>query len=280
VDPLDKFREIDALFAKARQLVTAVGYTFGGLFTYLQLQKYAFAEIVQSLHGQALIHIALILYYYAWILAQPLEVQMSRTVYIADPNRGKIPTPLILVLPILIIVGIVLFVVQENERHLSIAFTVFFIFDVTLWINIARLALKYERASAKIYEAEKFDSGLVQLRCYVRSYLNGNWQYYRFATLAFILILFDASVHVDALRQYVSMIVNNAIPDVPKEKVLDLMPGSLFLSYILVGEGWVWTMRLRTRRTLLIVDELRLQYNVLLQRHHNVLLQRHPEAAR
>jgi hypothetical protein len=187
-DPLDKLRSIDALFGKARLLVTAVGWMFGGLFTYLQLQKYSLAEAVQSLEGQAFIHIALLLYYYAWILAQPLEIQMSRIAYIADPNRGKIPTSLILVLPMLIFVGIVLFVVQENTRYLSIAFTAFFIFDLILWVNIARLALKFEKASAKIYEAEKFESGLVQLRCYVRSYLNGSWQYYRFATLAFVLV--------------------------------------------------------------------------------------------
>lgn len=266
-DPLDKFRSIDALFGKARLLVTAVGWTFGGLFTYLQLQKYSLAEVVRSLEGQALIHIALLLYYYAWILAQPLEIQMSRIAYIADPNRGKIPTSLILVLPMLIFVGIVLFVVQESTRYLSIAFTVFFIFDFILWVNIARLALKFEKASAKIYEAEKFESGLVQLRCYVRSYLNGSWQYYRFATLAFVLVLFDTSVHVSILRQYISTIAQNVVPDVSPDKVVGLIPGCLFLSYIIIGEGWVWTMRLRTRRTMLIIDDLRQRYNISLEKH-------------
>lgn len=266
-DPLDKFRSIDALFGKARLLVTAVGWTFGGLFTYLQLQKYSLAEVVQSLEGQALIHIALLLYYYAWILAQPLEIQMSRIAYIADPNRGKIPTSLILVLPMLIFVGIVLFVVQESTRYLSIAFTVFFIFDFILWVNIARLALKFEKASAKIYEAEKFESGLVQLRCYVRSYLNGSWQYYRFATLTFVLVLFDTSVHVSILRQYISTIAQNVVPDVSPDKVVGLIPGCLFLSYIIIGEGWVWTMRLRTRRTMLIIDDLRQRYNISLEKH-------------
>src|SRR5690242_19138610 len=93
-DQLDQFRRIDALFGWVRVLVTGAGLGFGLVFTWFQLQKYSFASVVQLVDGQALIHVALTAYYYAWVAAQSVEVQMSRTVYIADPNRGKIPVPL------------------------------------------------------------------------------------------------------------------------------------------------------------------------------------------
>jgi hypothetical protein len=259
-DHVDEARRIEILFGWSRVLVTGVGWTFGGLFTYLQLRKYSLFGFVQPIEGQTLIHIALILYYYAWILAQPLEVQMSRTVYIADPNRGKIPVSLFFLIPMLVALGMLLFLVQDNESHLSMAFTAFFIIDLGFWLNIARLAPKFEAASAKIYESEHLDAQLAQLRYYVRSYLRGRWQCFRFATLALILLLIDISVNLDAVRQYVSIEINDLVPDISKQKALSLIPGSLFLSYIVIGESWVWTMRLRTRRALLIIDDLRSQY--------------------
>jgi hypothetical protein len=255
-------RGIDSLFGWSQLLVTGVGWIFAGIFTYLQLQKYSFLTVVQSIQGQTLIHIALLLYYYAWILAQPLEVQMSRAVYISDPDRGKIPASLFSLIPILLILGAVLFIVQENERYLSAAFTAFFIIDVVFWLNIVRLARRYEAASARIYEKDGLDAQLAQLRCYVRSYLRGTWQYFRYATLAFILLLFNILVHVDSVRQFISAKVHNLVPEISGEKALDLIPGALFLTYILVGEGWVWTMRFRTRRTILIIDELDTQYKI------------------
>jgi hypothetical protein len=166
-------RKVEALFGWSQVLVTGIGWIFAGVFTYLQLQKYSLLDVVHLLQGQTLIHIALLLYYYAWILAQPFEVQMSRAVYIADPGQGKPPPSLFFLIPILLVLGVILFLVQENERYLSIAFTVFYIFDLGLWLNIARLARVYEKASAEIYENEHLDAQLAQLHCYVRSYLRG-----------------------------------------------------------------------------------------------------------
>ncbi len=255
-------RKVESLFGWSQSLVTGVGWIFAGVFTVLQLKKYSVLTVVQSVQGQTLIHIALLLYYYAWISAQPLEVQMSRAVYISDPDRGKIPKSLFLLIPILLFLGVVLFVVQENERYLSVAFTAFFIIDVVFWLNIVRLAPRYEAASARIYEAEKLDAQLAQLKFYVRSYLGGTWQYFRFATLAFLLVVFDVFVQIDAVRQFISAQIHNVVPDISKDKALDLIPGALFLTYILVGETWVWIMRLRTRRTILIIDELDSRYTI------------------
>ena len=66
----------------------------------------------------------------------------------------------------------------------------------------------------------------------------------------------------DSVRQFISAEVHNLLPEISREKALDLIPGALFLTYILVGEGWVWTMRFRTRRTILFIDELDTQYKI------------------
>src|SRR4051812_16972990 len=193
---LDEVRGIETLFGWVRVLVTGVGIGFGLLFTWLQLQKFSFPSAVRLLDGHALIQVSLMLYYYAWVFAQTIEGQMSRIVYVADPNRGKIPRALFLVIPLLIGLGVLLFVVQDNLSHLTLVFSGFFIMDVALFLNVRRLAPKYEGASARIYESERAYARLAQLRYYVRSYIRARWQFYRFAVMGLILVLLDASVHI------------------------------------------------------------------------------------
>lgn len=263
---LDEVRGVESLFGWVRVLVTGAGFAFGLVFTWLQLQKYSLLSAVHLLDGQTLIRISLIVYYYAWVLAQTVEVQMSRTVYVADPNRGKVPLPLFFVIPTLIGLGILLFVVQDNPKYLSVVFSAFFVVDLALFLNVRRLAPKYEAASAKIYEAERAHARLVQLRYYVRAYLRGQWQYYRFAVMAFVLILFNICVHIDFIHQQLASEIQKIVPTISSEKSLVLIPGCLFACYIAIAEGWMWSMRMRARRTLLIVDELRTQYKVSLQK--------------
>ena len=60
--------------------------------------------------------------------------------------------------------------------------------------------------------------------------------------------------------------VAGAARDGVAEAVAPLIPGALFLAYIVLGETWSWTMRLRTRRALLTIDELRAEYSVQFRR--------------
>jgi len=257
---LDEVRRIETLFGRLRMFVTGVGIGFGLLFTWLQLQRYSFISTVRLLDGQTLIHVSLIFYYYAWVFAHIIEGQMCRWVYIADPNRGKTPVALIMIIPILVAVGLLLFIVQDNPVHLTIVFTGFFIMDVVLFVNVRKLAPKYEAASAKIYEPEGAYARLAQLRYYVSHHVRGQWQFYRFGVMAFILALLNASVHIEVLHQFLGSEARNLVVDLSTEQSLILVPGLLFASYIVVAEGWMWSMRMRTRRALLTIDDMRTRY--------------------
>ena len=151
-------RRIDSLFGWSQLLVTGVGWIFASIFTYLQLQKYSFLTVVQSIqrpnaHPHCVVALLLRLDTGSTSGSsnEPGRVHLR-------PDCGKIPASLFSLIPILLILGAVLFVVQENERYLSAAFTAFFIIDVVFWLNIVRLARRYEAASARIYEKGGLDA--------------------------------------------------------------------------------------------------------------------------
>lgn len=97
---LDENDSVEILLSKGRVFLTAVSTVFGVTFSVLLLSNIPLVDTVNTLAPHALTRLALVIYYNAWILAQPIEFGMIRRVYIADPNEGRIPVSLIFVLPI------------------------------------------------------------------------------------------------------------------------------------------------------------------------------------
>jgi hypothetical protein len=77
-----------------------------------------------------------------------------------------------------------------------------------------------------------------------------------------MLLIFDAVVHVGSVRQFVSITASALVAGLSEDKALELIPGALFFLYVLIGETWVWTMRMRTRREILVIDRLDSIYSI------------------
>lgn len=256
---IDSQRRVFDLLDHARRIVAIVAAIFG-LFVIAYFQDYPISNFVQSLDENAIIGATLIAYYYAWLLAQSIEMKMTRTVYIADAGN---PKSMLIQVPATVLSGLALFYFRGNEKSLALAMLVFFVVDVAAWRNVVRLSYKFEARSAQKYERERSYSRLAQLRYYVRSYLRGGWQYPRYGLLFLILGFLFVAAFVPSARQLVAAQIS-AFTEIPEEKIYNLSFALLFFLYISVAEIIVWEMRLRTRRAIIILDELRLNYRVSL----------------
>jgi hypothetical protein len=263
---LDSTRGVDKLFGMANTTVQVATLIFVVVFTMLQIRYTPPFNLIQALDGKGVISFTLALYYYAWVLAQPIEMKMSRTVYVANLERDKIPKEMYFAIPTVVIVGAILFFVQSNEQYLAAVLTLFFVVDVGFWKTVTNLTYRYEKKSEKLYKRERSYAGLVQLRYYVRSYLRGRWQYSRYVIRAMLLILLDVTAYFDTTRHVIAEAVHGALEQISEAKAFDLMFAVLFFIYIVIGEGWVWTMRLRARRMILLVDDLRQNYKLSIAR--------------
>jgi hypothetical protein len=259
---LDTIREVEKLFGTARAFLGIVGSLFGLIFTYVQIKNISIVGPIQAFDPEIFTRLALIIYYNSWIIASNLEFKMAQSVYTADPNRGRIPISIYLILPVLLIVGALLFFIQSNEKYLSIAIVLFLIADVTLWVNVSRLARPMAERSAILYIQEGMYAGLERLRFYSKDYIRGPWQIYRYTTMACISIIILVVCHVDTARSYGARWLHFLLPDVDVQKLSALVPGILILGYIGMAEGWVWTMRLKTKRNLELLEELRTRYTL------------------
>jgi hypothetical protein len=261
-DNLDTIREVEKLFGTARTFLTIVGSIFALIFTYLQIKNISIVGAIQAFDPEMLTRLALIIYYNSWIIASNLETKMAQSVYIADPNRGRIPLSMFLILPILLALGGLLFFIQANEKYLSLAIAAFLIVDVSLWINVSGLAQSMAARSASMYIEQGMYVGLERLRCYSREYIRGRWQIYRYVAMACFLTIILITCHFDTARSQLAKTLHLSLSDVSTQKFWVLIPGALFFSYICMAEGWVWTMRLKTKRELSVLDKLRPRYTL------------------
>ncbi|MGD0025753.1 MAG: hypothetical protein ABSC37_14215, partial [Xanthobacteraceae bacterium] len=186
-------RYISEMYTSGRWLLTVVGYGFAAIFTALQVRNITVVQLVNSIDGRSLTHLALLLYYYAWVIGSRIEFTFSEKVYVSDPNRGRISTNIGVLIFGLVVLGIVFFFVADSERYLSFALTAFFAIDFALWVLVCKRAKKMASASADILKNQHLYARIEQLRCYSRYYIRGNWQYVRYIargiTLLMILII-------------------------------------------------------------------------------------------
>ena len=259
---LEAMDNLDALISKGRTFVWIVSGLFGMVFAFLLLSNIPIATTINSAGSHTLTRIALVIYYNAWVFAQPIEFGMMRRVYIVDPNHGKIPKSLFFVIPALVMIGFLLILFQENEQLLSIVLGLFFIIDVALWQTVRMLAVPMKEASTKIFNEERMYIRLEQLKCYVDDYLRGTWQFYRFPVIAIFLIAVLLVCQLDWLPLYVGKHLHSMMPDVSADKFAQIIPGAAILAYVVYTEASSWRMRLQTRQSIIILGKLRTAYEL------------------
>jgi|SRR5579862_140439 len=261
---LDAREDVHRLFGRRAPLFVSVAAALFGacgiIFTWLQVFDLTLSAAINNTRPDTLTRIALIIYYNAWLWAQPVEFSMSLKVYIAAPDRGRIPRDFFIILPSLVAAGLLLFFVAGNSRYVSYALALFWLIDVFLWQRVRIEAAKWRDKSAEIYRKEDSLVRLEQLRCYVDRYLRGNWQYFRFFVMALMLLVILVIANSDYYRSFVASYLNAKFGDIPVEKWSLFLPGMLIFIYILVGETSSWAYRIRAVHQIHFLDDLRERY--------------------
>lgn len=148
---------------------------------------------------------------------------------------------------------------QNDERRLVLVLAIFYVCDVSLWLTARRLAVPLKVASAQIYEERKAYVRLEQLKYYVDRYIRGTWQFYRYGVLG-ILLTAVLSICLTDVPTMVGFTVHSTIPAISAEQFASVIPGLMILLYVLAVEASSWKMRLQTRRSILVLGQLRVQY--------------------
>ncbi len=261
---LDTRQDVHKLFGRRAPLFVSVAAAAFGvcglIFTWLQIFEITVAAAVNNMRPDTLTRIALIIYYNAWLWAQPVEFAMSLKVYIAAPDRGRIPKDFFVSLPFLVLAGLLLFFVAGDARHVSFALALFWLIDVYLWQRVRAEAKKWRERSAEIYRNEGARVRLEQLLCYTDRYLRGNWQYFRFFVMALMLAVILTVANFPDYRSTISDYLNREFNAIPAAKWETFVPGLLILVYIMIGEIWSWSFRIRAVHQIRFLDELRQHY--------------------
>jgi hypothetical protein len=259
---LDFRSEIDRLFEWSRLFVTIVGVLFGSVFAVLQFQHISIVALFTQVEPDTFVRLGLILYYNSWVLSAAVESKMAQKVYAADPNRGRVPPSMFLVLPLLVGVGLLLFWASSNMQRLSYTLAAFYIVDLIQWTVFKSLAKPMAAASAEIYKTRRQYAQLEQLNAYVVDHMQGRWQAFRYVSMAVLVLALLCASHLNDVRRFVAEHIHSMTLGLSVERIESLASPLLFLAYVVVAEGWVWLMRLRTRRRIALIDELRSRYTL------------------
>ena len=246
----------------AKLFIWVSGAALGLFLASFQIRKISAGVLVSHLDRDFLIEGAFILYLNCWIWAQPIEIGMTRTVYAVDPYMERVPTSLKFLLPALVGCAAMLFLSRHEDRHLSWALAAFFVVDFLVWRNFASLSVKYQKASEEFYKERLWYWRLEQLRHYAAIYMRGTWQLVRFGTLLAILFVFLAVANFPFVRLGAATLLQSVLKEDSAEHIASLLPGVVFLCYVVTCEGWVWFMRLRAYHTISVIEYLGPKYEL------------------
>ena len=254
-------QQVQYIFGSARILIYAVGWIFSPFIAYVQLKDISLASVITNTGGYFISQCALILYYNSWIIAGNSDSKMFESVYAVLPDGDKIPRTMFIQMPILMASAALLFLTSKNEQWLARSLFLFFLVDVGAWMNNARIARSMVWASADYYwkNSEIYDFERLK---HVARYLFGDWQWKRYIVMGTILVLYELIVFVDVLRNFVGSAGAQLFPEIGPATVASFVTGMIFAGYIVIAELSVWSVRLKTKAIIDILDEQRIHYSL------------------
>jgi hypothetical protein len=217
----------------------------------------SFQQILQSISDtttlDALWKAILAVYYMAWVFGTTIDVNFQEDVSMQAPNQGRLPLQAVGLLALFLVVAALLLYSQSYVQ-----FVIFLsIFYVTNLIGYAYITKYFTNpmlsVSRGVYDNDKDYIGREKLFV-VSHYMVGGWQVWRFLVGALIIC---AMAFIAVARSYFPQLLGHLGQLSP-----DLVQVLAMLCFVLVMEGWIWTMRLRTSAQLDILDELYSKYKI------------------
>jgi hypothetical protein len=80
--------------------------------------------------------------------------------------------------------------------------------------------------------------------------------------MAAMMVLASLLISFGQLSFAAARAVNHVYPAIPPEKIAPLVPAVYLSLFVAVAEGWIWLMRIRTRLSLHLLDDLGERYSL------------------
>ncbi|HSL82177.1 MAG TPA: hypothetical protein VLF66_05340 [Thermoanaerobaculia bacterium] len=221
----------------AKRMIRVLAFGLLAVFGFLKLKDVPLGSAIDSLPAELVFKIALIAYFFSWVLGTINDANEQEVAYAVPPEDGRFPWQGYAVGAVLAFVfGVMCYV--RNPRHFVIALTFFLIINVLAWRYLLRKLLPEAYAgSRKLYRREEDIRSLFRLEVFYR-YIAGKWQWYRFAFGAILL----APLYYLAFSPSVEGVAA-ALGIASKETLIALS----FLIYVLSFEAWVWLERMKVK---------------------------------
>jgi hypothetical protein len=241
-----------------RALIVRAGPIFGAIFVWLQFQDFPIHAFMANESTPMLLwHIGLSLYYISWIEGTNFDVDGQELVYIAFPERGRVPFHGIGTIVALIGAGVLLAWTAGDIQRFAIALDIFIIVDHVAWRYLGWLLKDVVQQSETRYQEMRDYFSLEELRvvCYQ---IQGNWKWWRFTGTLPIIILLNAFAFSSTIQSYISAMIVAVIPPPPLSTAdaSAVVAGLLVLLFVLVAEIWSWSLRIRTVMYIRCIDDL------------------------
>lgn len=255
----DTIRQISRQFDRARLITRGLAIGLPSIFIFLKLNKSQLINLLQIASSEFYIHVALIIYFFCWVFGANFDYTMQQSVYVSDPNEGKIPKTYFLFVPVFIIVATLLLWASQDPAHLSLALCLFLAMDVIGWHHNQRWTRPIIRSSRKNYEEDEDYFGCERLNI-VQGFFFGRWILMRYGAMAAVLGLTVAICFIGGLENLISTALRRFIPELGPDFAIKTLPAMLILVYVLLSEIWMWAFRIKARVAIHAIDSLNLKY--------------------
>ena len=228
-------RILNRLGAKTRLLTRASAALLAGAFAWLKLEGVPFPAITTEPAATVVLRLALVLYYFGWLLAVMVDTRDEEDVLLKAPNSGRL-SPLALAIIVSISLGFGVLCWVRDYRDFVVALGAFWGLNIVAWQYLLRRVVRPAIRSTLDALSETgtlFDNEKVRS---LEHFLCGSWQWWRFAVGGLSLGVL-ASLAFSRLAQLVAA-------------QLGFLSASgamacAILIHILAFESWMWWKRMQ-----------------------------------
>jgi hypothetical protein len=260
-DLLARKDKINRLAWKARLAIKIVAGILALFFTWIKFSGLSFLPVLENTEPQVLAKVIVVFYYLCWVFGTGFDVGTQQAVYVSDPQEGQITLDTVGVLIGLTIVTAVLLWASDDIKVFCVILVVFVIVNVLLWRYLLIRVGPIIEESARVYRKDNNYPDLERLEV-VKQYLAGNWQKHRFLAMCLILAVANLVCFFEPAQQGLIAVARLTLPPNMVPAVARLLPHLSIVLFIVVAEGWIWVMRVRTWASLHVIGELRHKYEI------------------
>jgi hypothetical protein len=224
------------------------------MFTWLQFRSYNITQLIEKAEPETFLRVIVVGFFFSWVLGPNFDIRIQKAAYTNDPDRGAITRTGLALLVIFSLSATLMLWATLNEKMFFVTLTGFII------LNFIGYGFIYLRVSSIVRLSEirlREDKSIFRLAKlnFVKKFMFGPWQVYRFIFMAVSMTLLDTLCFITPWRSVVSGMINQLLP-ISQNTISSLLPDLGLMCFLIASEGWIWTERLKVSVALETIDSL------------------------